>query len=123
LVEGSSIDDSVTAKVRSLLKANDTVLVVLDSNHTKMHVRRELEAYAPLVTPGSYIVATDGSMEFLYDVPRGKAEWRNDNPKAAAAEFARHHPEFVLEEPSWPFNEGAITERVTHWPGCYLRRI
>ena len=53
----------------------------------------ELEAYAPLVTSESYIVATDGLMEFLDDVPRGKPSWRTDNPKAAAADFAKRHPE------------------------------
>src|SRR5207245_1268495 len=39
-----------------------------------------------------------------------------------STDFAAAHPEFVLEEPTWAFNEGNITERVTHWPGCYLRR-
>jgi len=122
LIEGSSVDEKTLARAKALLRPQESVLVILDSNHTKAHVRAELEAYGPLVTPGSYLVATDGSMEFLDDVPRGKPEWRFDNPKAAAAEFARIHPEFVLEEPAWPFNEGKVTERVTHWPGCYLRR-
>ena len=120
LIEGSSIDRAIVARIQGLVRKGEQVLVILDSNHTKAHVRAELEAYGPLVTPGSYIVATDGSMEFLDDVPRGKSEWRVDNPKVAAAEFAAAHPEFVLEEPAWPFNEGKITERVTHWPGAYL---
>jgi len=122
LVEGSSTDPAIVARVRGLLKKGETALVILDSNHTKAHVRAELEAYGPLVTPGSYLVATDGSMEFLDDVPRGRPEWRTDNPKAAAAQFAVEHPDFALEEPPWPFNEGRVTERVTHWPGCFLRR-
>ena len=122
LVEGSSIEPSVVAKVRGGIAKGEAVLVILDSNHTKAHVRAELEAYGPLVTPGSHLVATDGSMEFLDDVPRGKPEWRTDNPKAAAAEFAAAHSEFSLEEPAWPFNEGNVRERITHWPGCFLRR-
>src|SRR5207245_98848 len=111
LVEGSSIDPAIIAKVKSLLRDGESILAILDSNHAKGFVRSELEAYGLLVTPGSYIVATDGSMEFLDNVPRGKPEWRTDNPKAAAAEFAAGHPEFVLAEPRWPFNEGMITER------------
>ena len=122
LVEGNSTDAAIVTKVKGLVRKAESVLVILDSNHTRIHVRNELEAYGALVTSGSYIVATDGSMEFLDDVPRGKPEWRIDNPKTAAADFAAAHPEFVLEEPTWPFNEGNITERVTHWPGCYLRR-
>jgi hypothetical protein len=62
-------------------------------------------------------------MEFLADVPRGSPEWTWDNPKAAAAEFAATHPEFRLEEPVWRFNEGQVRERVTHWPGAFLRCI
>jgi cephalosporin hydroxylase len=74
------------------------------------------------VTPGSYIVATDGIMCDLYDVPGGRPEWRGDNPTAAAQEFVATHPEFALESPQWPFNESAIDHDVTHWPGGWLRR-
>ncbi len=49
--------------MRSQIAPGETVLVLLDSNHTKAHVLAELEAYGPLVTKGSYIVATDGIIE------------------------------------------------------------
>ena len=41
-------------------------MVILDSCHTKDHVLKELEAYHNLVTPGSYIVATDGFVKYLF---------------------------------------------------------
>ena len=122
LIEGSSIDTAVAAQVKSLVRPGETVLVILDSNHTRKHVLAELETYHDIVTPGSYLVATDGSMHDLHDVPRGKAEWVLDNPTAAVAEFARAHPEFVLEQPDWPFNESVLTENITHWPSAWLRR-
>ena len=122
LIEGSSIDTAVVAQVKSLVRPGETVLVILDSNHLRKHVLAELEAYHDIVTPGSYIVATDGSMRELYDVPRGKPEWALDNPAAAAEEFARSHPEFKIEQPDWPFNESGLTENITHWPGAWLRR-
>lgn len=122
LVEGSSTDTGIVAKVKAMVKPGETCLVILDSNHTKAHVRAELEAYFGLVTPGSYIVATDGSMRDLHDVPRGAAEWKHDHPCAAAAEFAGAHPEFVLEQPPWPFNESRLSKNITHWPDAYLRR-
>jgi hypothetical protein len=50
-------------------------------------------------------------------------EWKWDHPTAAAAEFAERHPEFVLEQPKWPFSESDLTENVTHWPGAWLRRL
>jgi cephalosporin hydroxylase len=124
LVQGSSVDPDVVDQVRQQLTPEDTVLVILDSNHTKRHVLGELEAYAPLVTVGSYLVATDGVMELVHDVPRGSAAWLDDNPKAAAAEFLSSHPEFELEDPLTPvFNEAGSVRRATHWPGAFLRRV
>lgn len=121
-IEGSSIDPGVLDRIRSQIRPGERVLVVLDSNHSRGHVTAELEAYGPLVAPGSYIVATDGIMEDLHDVPRGRPEWRNDNPRLAAADFLARHPEFSLEEPPFAFNEGSVRERVTYWPGAFLRR-
>jgi cephalosporin hydroxylase len=122
LVEGDSAAPAVLERVRALVSPGDTVLVILDSNHTKPHVLRELEAYHSLVTPGSYLVATDGVMQDLHDVPRGTPAWRTDNPAAAAREFAAAHPEFVLAQPPWPFNESQLTRNITYWPDAWLRR-
>lgn len=122
LIEGSSTDADIVSQVKSLLKPGEVVMVILDSCHTKSHVLGELEAYCELVTPGSYLVATDGIMKDLYDVPRGNSEWTWDHPTAAAAEFAEKHPEFVLEVPAWSFNESELSENVTHWPGAWLKK-
>lgn len=123
LVEGDSVAPETLDRVRALRRPGEAVLVLLDSCHTKAHVAAELEAYAPLVTPGSYIVATDGIMGDLEGAPRTEPDWSWNNPREAAREFAARHPEFSLEEPAFPFNEGLITERVTCWPGAYLRRV
>jgi cephalosporin hydroxylase len=123
LIEGDSTDPVVVAEIRNKIEFDKTVLVILDSCHTKQHVYRELEAYHPFVTPGSYIIATDGIMQDLYDVPRGKQEWKGDNPASAAQEFVEKHPEFIIEQPKWPFNESIDLEtNVTYWPGAWLRR-
>jgi len=123
LIEGSSTDPATLAELSRHLRPEDAVLVLLDSNHSRSHVFDELEAYAPLVTPGSYLVATDGVMEWLTEVPGVPSEWLTDNPKRAVEEWLPNHAEFVLEEPPpIGFNEGSITERLTHWPSAYLRR-
>lgn len=122
LIEGGSTEKPIVEQVKSLVNSDDKVLVILDSNHTKQHVADELEAYHDLVTEGSYIVATDGSMKDLHDVPRGEMDWEWNHPTAAATEFAAAHPEFVQEQPEWPFNESDLTENITHWPGAWLRR-
>jgi cephalosporin hydroxylase len=123
LIEGSSTAPEVVVAVAALIHPGESVLVILDSLHTRQHVLDELQAYHPIVTAGSYLVATDGIMRDLYDVPRGRTEWSWDNPAAAAEEFARQHPEFVIEQPAWPFNESDLCENITHWPGAWLRRI
>lgn len=122
LIVGSSIDAGVVERVRAEIPPGAKVLVILDSNHSRDHVRGELEAYGPLVSPGSYIVATDGIMSLVADTPRGHPHWTTDNPTRAAEDFAAKHPEFVIEQPAWPFNESALSENITHWPGAYLLR-
>ena len=122
LIEGDSISKSVLERVRSQIKSGEKVLVVLDGNHTRQHVLAELEAYAPLVGPDSYIVVADGVMESLEGAPGSKPDWSWNNPKKAVVEFLRNHPEFLVEEPAFSFNEGQITERVTYWPSAFVRR-
>ncbi|RME58884.1 cephalosporin hydroxylase, partial [Candidatus Parcubacteria bacterium] len=68
MVEGSSINPEVVAKVKEMAKGYERVLVFLDSNHTHDHVLAELEAYAPLVSKGSYCVVFDTIIE---DMPEG----------------------------------------------------
>jgi cephalosporin hydroxylase len=74
------------------------VLVCLDSNHTHEHVLAELEAYAPLVTPGSYCVTFDTIIE---DLPRDAFPDRpwdhGDNPKTAVWAFVEKHREFEID--------------------------
>ena len=122
LVEGSSVAPEVVARVQSMCRAGESVLVILDSDHARNHVAEELEAYCALVTPGSYLVATDGIMRDLHDLPRGTPEWKWDHPAAAAEDFAARHPEFTLAQPAWPFNESELGENITHWPGAWLQR-
>jgi cephalosporin hydroxylase len=63
LIEGSSTDKAIVEAVRHKVPNGQSVMVILDSNHSKAHVAAELEAYADIVTPGSYLVVTDGIME------------------------------------------------------------
>ena len=95
---------------------------MLDSNHTRDHVLAELEAYGPLVSVGSYIVAADGIMGDLAGAPRSDPDWTWNNPRDAAQEFAARDSRFRIEAPDLPFNEGDISQPVTYWPSAYLKR-
>jgi cephalosporin hydroxylase len=122
LIQGSSAAPGTLAAVRHGIAPGESVLVVLDSNHSRAHVAAELDLFAPLVTPGSYIVACDGIMAQLAGAPRTAPDWTWNNPVAAVDAFLAHNPDFVLEEPGFPFNEGAVRSRVTYWPKCFLKR-
>ena len=74
-VRGSSVDTDVLYHMEVEHRKRRT-LVVLDSDHSYDHVLEELEAYAPLVSPGSYLVVedtntpgpSDAVRDFLYSV-------------------------------------------------------
>jgi cephalosporin hydroxylase len=123
LIEGSSIDAAILAQVKSRIAPGERVMVLLDSCHTKAHVLAELNAYSSLVSKDSYIVAMDGIMEQVAGAPRTETDWSWNNPRAAAIEFVRINPDFVIDEPAFAFNEGSITNRVTYWPGGLVKRI
>lgn len=122
LIEGSSTAVDVVAQVAKHVKPTDSVMVVLDSNHTRQHVLDELKAYAKFVSSGSYAVATDGVMMNVADVPRGTPGWETDNPTMAAADFLKVDSSFELKPPPMPFNESTLTSTPTHWPGAWLRK-
>jgi cephalosporin hydroxylase len=123
MIEGSSIDAAVVSQVQAQIKPGETVLVMLDSNHTRAHVLAELRAYAPLTSVGSYIVATDGVMGQLSGAPRSAPDWDVNNPRQAALDFVAEDERFVIEEPAWLFNEGLVRERVTYWPDAFVKRV
>jgi len=122
LIEGSSVDRNVVQAVKDMIGPSEVVLVLLDSNHLKDHVLAELEAYAPLVSPGSYIVACDGIMKQVAGAPRTEPDWSWNNPLSAIDEFLARNADFDCIEPSWAFNEGSVTERVTYWPRAFLHK-
>jgi cephalosporin hydroxylase len=123
LIEGDSAAPEVVSQVRALIRPDDTVLIFLDSDHSRRHVLAELEAYHNLVSVGSYIVATDGIMREVHDVPRGKPAWLTDNPAAAAQDFLATHKDFALSPPQWSFNESELDKVITGHPDAWLQRI
>jgi cephalosporin hydroxylase len=115
LIEGSSTDAEVVCQVRSMVRPGDRVMVLLDSDHSAAHVSAELGIYAPLVSPGSYLVVFDSVMTLVSDAPHGKVDWVHDNPRTAVDRFLAGHPDFVRDE---------AYERlaVTYCHGGFLRR-
>ena len=90
MIQGSSIDSDIVARVHAAARGHERVLVILDSNHTHEHVLAELEAYAPLVTRGSYCIVFDTVVEDLPEAMFPDRPWgKGDNPKTAVWEYLR----------------------------------
>jgi len=126
-IEGSSIDSTAVKKVSKLInkKKDKSIMVILDACHTKEFVLKELEIYSQFITPGSYIIATDGGiMERVVGFRKSNPDWDVNNPKKAAEEFVKEHNEcFQLVEPAFLFNEGLVDRWYGAWSGCIIQRM
>lgn len=99
MFQGSSVDPQIVAEVKKIADSYKRILVCLDSNHTHEHALAELEAYAPLVTPGSYCIVFDTIIEDLPEDSFPDRPWgRGDNPKTAVWEYLKNHPEFSIDK-------------------------
>jgi len=99
MIEGSSIAADIIEQVHRIAADYQTILVCLDSNHTHDHVLAELEAYAGLVTPGSYCIVFDTVIDDVASEMFPDRPWGPGNsPKSAAKEFLSSHPEFEVDK-------------------------
>ena len=108
---GSSIDDATVAQVRAHITPGESVMVALDSRHSRSHVARELELYGPLVTPDSYLIVEDTYLNgYPVDVHFGPG------PMEALRAYLKQHPEFVVDRSREKFF-------VTANPSGHLKRV
>jgi cephalosporin hydroxylase len=120
MIQGSSIAPEIVDQVRVYAKGKQSILVVLDSNHTHEHVLEELKAYAPFVTKDSYAVVFDTIVEYLPDdyMPGHKRPWSvGDNPLTAVVEYLKSNDDFVIDK---SINNKLL---ISVAPNGYLKRI
>lgn len=99
LIEGSSIDPEIVNKVHEYSKNYKCILIFLDSNHTHEHVLSELNAYAKLVSRGSYCVVFDSVIQDLPNETSANRSWGvGDNPKTAIWEFLKSNSDFEIDK-------------------------
>lgn len=118
MIQGSSIDTHIVKQVHAFAKNYNNILVVLDSNHTHEHVLAELNAYAPLVSKGSYCVVFDTVIEDMPDEMFPDRPWgKGNNPKTAVREFLKIYKEFEIDK--------SIENKllITVAPDGYLKRV
>ena len=118
LIEGSSVDDHTVEKVKEIVGNNKKVLVLLDSDHTHMHVSKELKLYAPFVGVGQYLICGDTTIERQPPAEERPRAWgKGNNPLTALREFLGTSPDFEVD------HELENKLLFTNNPGGYLRRV
>ena len=122
LIEGSSTADETIMRVREQIAPGERVMVFLDSDHSRDHVAAELARYAPLVSPGCFLLVQDGVMEHVAGMPRTGEDWSWNNPKPATAAFLDANPEFEHAPLRRPFDESQAVPDCSHHPYGWLRR-
>jgi cephalosporin hydroxylase len=109
---GSSISDEIVRQVQKRVDAvKGPVMVILDSDHSEQHVRRELECYGPMVTAGSYCLVQDGVVDTQPVFRRSRP-----GPLPAIESFLRTTSLFELDE------ERTDRFLITHHPKGWLKR-
>ncbi len=110
-LQGSSTSEAIVNKVKSLVNPNETVLVILDSDHSRNHVLNELRAYASFVRVGSYIIVEDTNVNGHPWAPEfGPGPWE------AVEDFMKETHDFVIDESRKKF-------MMTFNPRGYLKRV
>ena len=108
---GSSVDPEIVARIRTGIGSASPVMVLLDSDHGRDHVLAELEAYAPLITKGSYLVVEDTNLNGNPVEPD-----YGPGPMEATEAFLADHPEFA--------HDAAMDKFLLSFnPRGYLKRI
>tara|TARA_B100000768_G_scaffold181288_1_gene203657 strand:- start:1017 stop:1763 length:747 start_codon:yes stop_codon:yes gene_type:complete len=102
LIEGGSVDKNTLAEVRSHIKKDSKVMVVLDSDHSRDHVLNECRAYGSMVTPGCYLVVADtlvGHVE-QKDAPtnRSKLWFKGNDPLSATNDYLGENDRFEVDD-------------------------
>jgi cephalosporin hydroxylase len=110
-LSGSSISTEIAAEVRSLIKPEDRVMLILDSDHRAAHVLSELEIYSQLVTVGCYLIVEDTNVNGHPVLPLYGA-----GPMEAVEEFMDARTDFVMDSRREKF-------LMTFNPRGYLRRV
>jgi cephalosporin hydroxylase len=102
LVEGGSVDEGTLARVRAEIPDGASVMVVLDSDHSRKHVLAECRAYGPMVTPGCYMVVADTLVGHVTEEnaprKRSKVWFKGDEPLSALQDYMAETNRFEVDE-------------------------
>lgn len=99
MIQGSSINQDTIKKIKKEISSYSNILVCLDSNHTKAHVKSELDLYSEFVTAGSYLIVFDTVIESLPKECCEDREWSvGNNPLTAVNEWIIENKDFTIDK-------------------------
>lgn len=108
--KGSSVHRRTIDHVKKLVRQyKGHVMVILDSNHKKDHVLKELELYSKFVTKGSYLIVEDTDINKRVRFDHGPG------PGDAVDEWLPKNPNFKVDEECEKYF-------LSFNPGGYLKR-
>ena len=116
LIEGSSVDPVTITAVKKFVTPGSRCVVVLDSNHSYEHVKKEIALYKDFVGADGYLIVMDGAQEWAASLPNGKPDWASDNPLRAIREFIE------AENGSWVIDNHYNRMHITSSPMGFLKR-
>lgn len=94
MITGMTDDAEVVKNVKAHCSGK-SVMVIHDADHRKEQVLVDMDLYAPMVTPGNYLIVEDGIVD-LFRPGDGLGSW-TDGPMAATEEFLRHNTDFHVD--------------------------
>lgn len=108
---GSSTSDKIVGEIRRLIRGDEKIMVVLDSDHHKEHVLNELRIYSQFVTVGNYLIVEDTNINGHPVLPSF-----GPGPQEAVEEFLKENDNFVVDRSKEKFY-------LTANPNGFLLRI
>lgn len=98
LIEGSSTSSDIFARAQEIIPSQFG-LVVLDSDHSKDHVLKELEIYRRFTEPGRHLVVEDCNIN-------GNPVYQSHGPgpQEAVDDFLATHTDFARDDQLWRRN-------------------
>jgi len=110
VIKGDSVSPEVIGEIAQRV-GSGTVLVTLDSLHTKEHVLKEMNLYSKFVTPGSYPIVQDTNINGHPVYPAF-----GPGPMEAVEEFLKNNREFEIDRSREKY-------MLTAYPSGFLKKI
>lgn len=109
-LKGITTSNEIVEQVKTLAQ-DKKVMVILDSDHSRDHVLKELEVFAPLVPKDHYLIVEDTNVNGHPVLPKF-----GPGPFEAVEDFLKTTQDFIIDKECEKFC-------VTFFPSGFLKRI